>query len=50
MRDAIRGSAVSTWPRRRKREATKKRLANAGTPGKGLIMHVKFEKVSGPEM
>lgn len=43
VRDAIWGSAVSTWPRRREREATKKRLAHAGSPGKGLIMQVEIE-------
>lgn len=48
VRDAIWGSAVSTWPRRREREATKKRQAHAGSPGKGLIMQVKFREVSGP--
>lgn len=47
MRDAIWGSAVSTWPRRRKREATKKRLAHAGSPGKGLVMQVEFEMCLG---
>lgn len=31
VRDAVRGSAVSTWPRRREREATKKRLAPDGS-------------------
>lgn len=30
VRDAVRGSAVSRWPRRRKREATERRQAHAG--------------------
>lgn len=48
VRDAVRGCAVSTWPRRREREATKKRLAHAGSPGKGLIMQVEIAELSGP--
>jgi len=47
VRDAVRGSAVSTWPRRRKREATTKRQAHAGRQGKGLIMRIKFESCLG---
>jgi hypothetical protein len=47
VRDAVRGSAVSTWPRRRKREATTKRQAHAGRQGKGLTMQIKFESCLG---
>lgn len=48
VRDAVRGSAVSTWPRRREREATTKRRGPRREPGQGSGDAGRIREVSGP--
>lgn len=48
VRDAVRGRAVSTWPRRRKREATTKRRGPRREPGQGSGDAGRIREVSGP--